>query len=155
MLEYETRELALRRNLLALAARGLSPDIVEQLERRLSLYRARGVMIADEGREYEITRALRKMHVFNPIPSRYGTWPTGDYTRNITTDRIIEDPVFKRSDRSYFVQLADCVAYALLKREVTPTANVLRYGINGMFEQTLTGVCFKPASKSDPLGIVR
>ena len=75
--------------------------------------------------------------------------------QNITTERIIEDPVFKPSDRSYLIQMADCVAFALLKSEVPPTPNVARYGIHEMFDKTLRGICFKPASPRDPLGIVR
>lgn len=155
MLEQENVELPLRRTLTASAVKNLASDDADKIDRRLNIYRARATIIADEGRENEITKALRKMHVFNPIPSRFGTWPTGKFTKNITTDRIIEDPVFKRSDRSYFVQLADCVAFALLKRETTPTPNILKYGIHKMFEQTLSGVCFKPASPRDALGIVR
>lgn len=155
MLEFEKRELALRRRLSALVADHLSTDEAERIERRLNIYRSRAVIISDEGRENEITRALRKMHVYNPIPSRYGTWPSGNISRNITTDRIIEDPFFKQSDRSYFIQLADCVAFALLKREVPPTPNIQTYGIHEMFEKTLAGVCFKEASPRDSLGIVR
>jgi hypothetical protein len=121
---------------------------------RLNIYRSRAVIIADEGRETEITKAVRKMHVYNPIPSQLGGWPNGS-TKNITIDRIIEDPVFKASDRSYLIQLADCVAFALLKREVTPTPVIATYRIDQMFDATLAGVCFKAAAPRDPLGIVR
>lgn len=155
MLEYEKRELTLRRQLCEAAWLGLSRAEYEQLETRLNIYRARAVIIADEGREGEITKALRRMHVHNYIPSKFGDWGKGKSAKNITTDRIIEDPVFKRSDRSYFIQLADCVAFALLKREVWPTPTIHKYGIHEMFDETLAGVCFKPASPRDPLGIVR
>ena len=50
------------------------------------------------------------MHVFNPIPSQFGEWSPGQKAKNITVDRIIEDPIFKASHHSYFVQLVDCVA---------------------------------------------
>ena len=76
-------------------------------------------------------------------------------TKNIPLQRVIEDPIFKKSHQSYFIQLADAVAYALLKREVPPTRHVRRYGIDGMFEKCLSGVCYKKASYGDPLGIVR
>jgi hypothetical protein len=125
------------------------------VEARLLAYRARAVIIADEGREPDITRTLRKMSVFNPIPSRFGSWEPGVASRNIATERIIEDPVFKPSHQSYFLQLADCVAYALLKREVPPSTNVKKYEIHKMFESALSGACFRPASPRDPLGIVR
>lgn len=137
------------------ASAGLSQEMAGKLAVRLNTYRARAFIIADEGREREITTAIRRMHVYNPIPSKYGEWESGDRTRNITTDRIIEDPVFKPSHRSYFLQLADCVAFALLKREVPPTPRVEKYGIHQMFEAALQRVCFTDASPRDPLGIVR
>ncbi len=141
MLEFENQELPLRRRLSASVADHLSKNDAEMIERRLNIYRARAVVIADEGRENEITKALRKMRVYNHIPSQFGAWPSGEITKNITTDRVIEDPVFKRSDRSYFIQLADCVAFALLKREVRPTPNIKKYGIHEMFDQAIAGVC--------------
>jgi hypothetical protein len=106
-------------------------------------------------REGQIKKAMRRMHVYNPIPSQFGEWPDGERARNITTDRIIEDPIFRVSGHSYFVQLADCVAYALLKREVPPTERVTKYGIDKMFESILGHKCFRKACRKNPLGIVR
>lgn len=155
MLAFEERELPLRRDLISEAATGMSEQRKHQLEVRLNLYRPVALIFADQGREPEITRALRKMSVYNPIPSMVGDWGGGIAAKNIPVQRVIEDPVFKRSHQSYFIQLADAVAYALLKREVAPTPHVKRYGIDKFFDRTLTGVCHRPASKSDPLGIVR
>lgn len=155
MLEFERRELPLRRELTERASEHLGEVESFQIERRLNIYASRATIFADEGRETEITRALRKMHVFNPIPSQLGGWASGDYTKSITIDRIIEDPIFKPSDRSYLIQLADCVAFALLKREVAPTRLIERYGVDEMFDDTLSGICYRKASPADPLGIVR
>lgn len=155
MLALEERELPLRRDLIASLPQEMSEDIRRKIETRVNHYRARAMIFADEGRETEITKALRKMSVFNPIPSRVGDWGDGARAKNIPIERVIEDPVFKKSHQSYFIQLADAVAYALLKREVPPTPLVKRYGIDQMFEETLAGVCFRPASRFDPLGIVR
>lgn len=154
MLEFERIELPLRRGLTALTEEKLPAIEAEKIAQRLNIYRSRAVIFADEGRELEITKALRKMHVFNPIPSQFGGWPSGP-TKNITTERIIEDPVFKPSDRSYLIQMADCIAFALLKSEVPPTPKIARYGIHDMFDKTLRGICFRPASPRDSLGIVR
>jgi hypothetical protein len=155
MLEFEERELPLRRELVVQAAAGLPQAKRSQLESRLNHYRPVALIFADQGREHEITRALRKMSVYNPIPSMVGDWGGGVKTKNIPVQRVIEDPVFKKSHQSYFIQLADAVACALLKREVPATANIKHYGIDRLFEKCLAGVCFLPASKSDPLGIVR
>lgn len=155
LLAMEEREIPLRRDLTAKLPADLPDDVRHPLETRVNDYRARAVIVADEGREIEITRALRKMNVFNPIPSRFGSWGDGEKQKNIPVQRIIEDPVFKKSHQSYFVQLADCVAFSLLKREVPPTPHVKKYGIQKMFEKSLSGVCFRKASQADPLGIVR
>lgn len=153
MRAYEEKELPLRRQLIT-KLQGASAD-VKEVERRLRVYAARAFIISDEGRENEITAAVRRMRVYNYIPSQFGQWQPGVSARNITTDRIIEDPVFKNSQRSYFLQLADCVAFALLKQESSPTDFTERYAIRSMFRQSLAGVCFKPASPRDPQGIVR
>jgi hypothetical protein len=153
MLAFEQRELPKRKEILA----SLPPNTTtpgDALQTRLLAYAPRAMIFADEGRETEITRVYRKMTVFNPVPSQFGTWADGT-TKNLPLQRIIEDPVFKQSHHSFFIQLADCVSFALLKRELPPTPNIAKYGINEFFDQCLKGVCFKDASPSDPLGVVR
>ena len=155
MLEFDNKEKEIRTGLVAAIDGKLPPDQVSKIKMRLNVFKARAFIISDEGRETEIVRAIRKMHVLNHIPSKFGEWSDGNPTKNIVTKRIIEDPVFKPSHRSHFLQLADCVAFALLKREVPPTSNILKYKINEMFEETMASVCYKPSAKNDPLGIVR
>lgn len=155
MKALDDREANLRTMLIGKVKSALAPLDAEAVAHRLNAFAARAILISDEGHEHEITRALRKMRAHNPIPSKYGAWSPGEFSRNITTERILEDPFFRDSERSYFLQLVDCVAFALLKREVPPTPNVKKYGIHEMFDQTLTGICFKKASSADPIGIVR
>ncbi len=94
------------------------------------------------------------MNVFNPIPSAYGVWAdTGDRFRNIPITRIIEDPFFKDSSQSYFLQLADFVAYSLLRRErPLPTKN--KYGLNTAFP-ILQPILVTEANQRDAEGIIR
>lgn len=155
IVESERRELQKRRHLLSQMPTNMSEEIAAVITDKISDYSPRALILADEGREADITKAMRKMSVFNPIPSQFGRWADGRATQNIPVQKVIEDPVFKKSHQSFFIQLADCVAYALLKREVEPTPNIKRYGINKMFEDCLTGACFRKASPRDPLGIVR
>ncbi|MGB5080746.1 MAG: DUF3800 domain-containing protein [Burkholderiales bacterium] len=155
MVAFEERELPLRRTLASDAGASLPADRAHQLGIRLSAYAPRALIFADQGRELEITRAMRKMSIFNPIPSQLGAWGAGQPTKNIPIERVIEDPIFKSSHQSFFIQLADCAAFALLKRETALTPHVQRYGIHGMFEEALAGVCYRGASRYDPLGIVR
>lgn len=112
------------------------------------------VVIFDSGKEQQTTRLARRLSVFNHIPSQFDQWPDGRRTRNIVTDRIVEDPVFRDSKASYFLQLADFVAFALLKREVAPTDFVAKWGYHEVFRSLQPVLCIQ-AHRRDPLGIVR
>lgn len=83
MLAFEEKEFPLRRRLAA----NLPPSVADQdrkmIEERLAAFRPRAMIFADKGRELEITRAVRKMAIFNPIPSAVGTWEDGEAVRNI------------------------------------------------------------------------
>lgn len=112
------------------------------------------VVIFDRGKEVHITRLSRRMSVVNFIPSQFGAWPGGKKSRNIVIDRVIEDPVFRFSGESYFLQLVDFAAFALLKREVPPTPFIQRHGYHQLFPK-LVPVLFRGASPREVHGIVR
>ncbi len=114
----------------------------------------RAMLICDEGSEWEYTKLVRRLGVYNPIPSQYGAWrDTGEATKNITLDRIVEDPLFKQSHRSTTIQLVDFCAYALLRQDRQLRAkNAL--GLHEAFK-LLEPVCFKAANRKDPLGVIR
>lgn len=111
-------------------------------------------LVCDQGKEHQYTSLVRKMRVHNHIPSQYGTWNDGAATRNIPLKRIIEDPQFKESHKSYFIQLADFSAYGLLRQE-RPTPRIKRYRSHKSFgtlnTETLETVC----NRSDPQGVIR
>lgn len=113
-------------------------------------------LFCDEGQEAAFRKRIRRMKVHNPIPSNQGAWAdTGAPTRNITINRIIEDPVFKDSKNSYFIQLVDFVAYALLRMERHNEARNV-YGYDN-FYATLEPALYKVVNRRDPrgLGIIR
>jgi hypothetical protein len=114
------------------------------------------VLFFDEGEEQNIRGSVRRMKVFNPIPSNRGVWyDTGATTKNITLDNIIEDPIFKDSEQSYFVQLADFCAYALLRME-RPIASRTAYGYDTMYRE-LARCSRRRHNLKDPrgMGIIR
>jgi hypothetical protein len=112
------------------------------------------LVIFDKGKERQITKLSRRLSAFNYIPSQFGAWPGGAKAKNFLTDRIIEDPVFRESHDSYFLQLSDFVAFALLKREVPPSPFVLKWGYHQLFDRLRPVLCLE-ASRNDAFGVVR
>jgi hypothetical protein len=130
--------------------------IQERLQRRCVALNSQMVTIVDEGRAAELQKVARRSKIWNPIASQYGAWEDGSSFKNIPNERLIEDPVFKPSNQSYFLQSVDFIAFALLKSEVQPTAVTARYELHKAYD-LLEPICSKEASRKDPrnLGIVR
>jgi hypothetical protein len=128
--------------------------LLNRLNRTMQEWDSRAILICDEGKEDAYTRMVRRMRVFNPIPSQFGVWTdTGAATKNIPIERVIEDPFFKKSQQSYFIQLADFCAYALLRRE-RPLPSKTRYGLDQAFS-LLSSILVRQASQRDSEGIIR
>lgn len=128
--------------------------LINRINRALQDWQTYGILICDEGNEAKFTQLLRRMRRFNPIPSRQGIWrETGQPTKNIPIDRLLEDPFFKRSDQSYFLQLVDFAAYALLRKE-RPLASKRKYGLDKAFAN-LKPILVLKANLDDPYGVIR
>jgi hypothetical protein len=127
--------------------------LANRVNRAAQDWGSQALLICDEGKEATYTRLIRRMGVFNPIPSMLGAWPEGTSTRNIPVARILEDPVFKPSQKSYFIQLVDFCAYALLRRE-RPIPSRTRYGIDQGFS-LLGPLLHRQATQYDAEGILR
>jgi hypothetical protein len=108
----------------------------------------RGIIISDDTDGVKIIRLLRKMRIYNPIPSKYNT---GSF--NAPTDSILEDLFQRNSHHSYFIQTADVIAHLLYRREY-PKGSLKKYRLEKSFDR-LEPILLKAASSSDPLGIVR
>lgn len=127
--------------------------LLNRINRTMSVRSSYAHLICDEGKEIQYTKLVRRMRTHNYIPSKFGTWADGSTAKNITLDRIIEDPQFKQSHRSYFIQHADFMAYGLMRRE-KPTPKHKRYGIHKSFDvldDCLELVC----NRNDPKGVIR
>jgi hypothetical protein len=148
------QENSLRRRLIKGLGEQGDAVAMREVERRLLPYSAQAVLIADQGHETEIVRLRRKLSVYNPVPSKFGSWG-GATTKNIPLTHFVEDPLFRDSAHSYLVQLADCAAFALLKRETHPTPQIKKYGLHRAFDAHLAGICVRQANSKDSLGIVR
>jgi len=65
------------------------------------------MIITDEGRVGKMRKTARKIQRINVIPSKF----FGSYRREIKL--LIEDPLPKKSQESYFIQMADFVAFMI------------------------------------------
>lgn len=127
--------------------------MLNRIQRTLKERNRQAILIFDEGKEQLVKRLYRKMRVFNPIPSQFGTWDDGAATKSILTDRIIADPFFRNSSDDYFIQVVDFIAFSVLKHFEVPTAHVEKYKINELLP-ILEPILYKEASKYHPMGVV-
>ena len=125
--------------------------LVTRIHKTMEAWDSHAILICDEGKDAAITRLIRRMRVYNPVPVYVG--PSRLQTQNLATLRIVEDPVFKESSRSYFVQMADFVAYGLLRRE-QHLASKNKYNVHECFDLLQTVVA-REASTHDPMGVIR
>lgn len=108
-----------------------------------------GMIMPDRTDDKKLTQLLRKMRRYNPVPSSIG----GGGYRNLTIARVVEDPIFKDSQHSFFIQAADLAAY-LLQQNLDPSSYMRKKSGKNYFYR-LKPILFLPAAKKDPHGIVR
>jgi hypothetical protein len=123
--------------------------LLNRVNRTMQAWDSKTILISDEGKDYN--GLVRKMGVYNPIPSMFA----GGATRNVTLDKIVDEILYKRSEASHFIQLADFCAYALLRSEI-PLPSKDKYGLNLSFSR-LSPICQTQCFAQDPrcLGIIR
>lgn len=127
--------------------------LLNRINRTMQVRNSYAHLICDEGKEQQYTSLVRKMRVNNYIPSQFGSWGDGSPAKNLPLDRIIEDPQFKESHRSYFIQQADLMAFGLLRREA-PTPRIRRYGSHKSFDQ-MEDCLEKACNRNDAKGVIR
>lgn len=121
---------------------------------------AKFLIITDEGRVGAMRAVTRKIQRINYIPSKFNY---NSYRKEI--ENLIEDPLPKSSEQSYFVQLADMMAfvvslYAKQHLGATPTGwskriqNVLKYGDEIALLNLLKPILNTQASAKNEYGIV-
>lgn len=108
----------------------------------------RGMIFPDHTDDKKLTQLLRQMRRWNPTPHQGG----GAY-RNLPLQTIIEDPNFRESHRSLFVQSADLAAW-LLYQSLAPSVYVKKKSAHNYFSR-LDPVLCKMAAPRDPQGVVR
>ncbi|MGI6375137.1 MAG: DUF3800 domain-containing protein [Anaerolineae bacterium] len=108
-----------------------------------------GIVIHDSTRNAELRGLMRKMRAYNPVPSDQ---LHGQGVRDIPVTRLLDDPIPRDDRHSYYIQMADIIAYSLARRDI-PRPRLERHGFSGFF-RVLEPVLLKDASRYDPYGIV-
>lgn len=93
--------------------------LLQRLERTSTKEHASFVLVHDEGEDEAVRRWVRRARRHLTAGSAYGTGSIALAARN-----MIDDPIPRRSDQSYFIQLADLVAYASFRAVVPPGKNI-------------------------------
>lgn len=122
--------------------------LCNRLQTNMAKQKSRAIIISDEGKSYD--SLVRRMRRHNPIPRRYG----GGFVHR-PLDRIVEDLVYRKSERSLFIQAADFCAYSLLRMEA-PTPSITMRGLEDAFLELKPALELRAYAK-DPrkLGIIR
>lgn len=110
----------------------------------------RGMVLADYTDTVKLTRLMRQMRRYNPVPNQSGH---GLGYRNMQLGNIAEDPSFRNSQDSYFIQAADVLAF-LLYQHIAPSAYMRKKSGHNYFLR-LDPILCKVAATHDPYGIVR
>ena len=108
----------------------------------------RGMVFPDNTDNAKLTALLRKMRRYNPVPGLHGR-----PARNMSVQLIVEDPSFRDSGESYFMQVADLSAFLLYQNQCPCTYIRQKGARNYLFR--LRPVLHLQAARSDPDGIVR
>jgi len=110
----------------------------------------RGIIIPDNTNNEKLRRLTRRLRRYNPVPnkSQYGSG-----YRNIQIQNIIEDPNFRDSRDSYFIQAADLSAF-LLYQFIQPSRYIRKKSAQNYIDR-LDAILCKVACQGDPRGIVR
>lgn len=111
----------------------------------------RGLLLCDHTEDKKVTAVMRRMRKFNPVP-HHPLYSTSGY-RDIPVLSIIEDPNFRDSLHSFFIQAVDLVAF-LVYQGVAPN-KYMRRNSGQNYHRRLAQIYCRHASRSDPHGFVR
>lgn len=122
--------------------------LLTRLQRFCDPQGATFVLAPDIGFDWLYVRISRKLRRYNPVPNQGNR----GYTAR-PVFRLIEDPLFVDSKRSFFIQSADAIAYALLRNERPRVDDP--YGIDHYFREIMSAAIVREAAPKDGLGIIR
>lgn len=101
-----------------------------------------GMIFPDQTDVKRLKLLLRKLRRYNPVPSMFG-----GASKNLPLRLILEDPNFRSSDDSYFIQAVDTVAY-FLNQQLSPNAYIRKRGAHHYFSRLEPVLCEHVSNKS-------
>ncbi|MCK4785729.1 MAG: DUF3800 domain-containing protein [Desulfobacteraceae bacterium] len=110
----------------------------------------RGLIISDHTDDKKLIRLIREMRHYNPVPHSRAYGSIG--YRDMPLKYLLEDPNFRESAHSYYIQSVDLCAY-LLYQWINPNNCMRKKGGHAYFKRIEPILC-KVAATRDPYGIV-
>lgn len=113
----------------------------------------RGILFADETERKRLLSLLRKMRYFNPVPNQAQFNKPGQANfRQLPLLTLVEDPSFRDSGESYFIQATDTIAY-FLNQHLQPNSYARKKAAHNYFGRLKAITVTKVSAAGD--GIVR
>lgn len=103
-----------------------------------------GILFFDRANERVVTTHVRKL---------LGTGASGENIPDVRIGWVLEDPIFRVSSDSMFIQSADVVAYTLKEKEF-PQSSRKKHNADRIFQKKLSSICFKSKIAEED-GIIR
>lgn len=128
-------------------------NLVESLMGHAPRRATRAILIADPSREADVARVTRRLSVRDMIQGELELW-RDDVMGHVPLTQSVEGVYFQRAARSHFIQLVDCIAYALLKRQTPPSRQIKKYGIDKAFDKCIKKACVTPGLRTNPDGVI-
>lgn len=104
--------------------------MLQRLERTSTYEKATFALIHDEGEDDKIRRWVRRARRHLTAGSAFGG---GHFTH--AARLLVDDPISRKSSQSYFVQLADLVAYAAFRAVIVPGSAVASVCPSSMWDE--------------------
>lgn len=110
--------------------------LIQRLERTSHYDDQRILIVHDEGENDEVRKQVRKARRYLTA----GSAVNAGQVIQLAATGFVEDPIPRSSQQSYFIQLADMVAYAGWRKIVAPGSSIARVVPQEMWDQLGLGV---------------
>jgi Protein of unknown function (DUF3800) len=98
-----------------------------------------GIVLFDRANEKIATTHIRKL---------MGTGATGQTVLGVRIGWVIEDPFYRVSSDSFFIQATDMIAYTLKEQEF-PLSSRKKHNADRIFKNLLSASCFKSSNSGE------